>query len=67
MIKITFNKETIEVLNENKYVLKVSEKPITYSDEFKWLFIEEYLIEKTPRVIFEKAGFDVNILGTKRY
>lgn len=67
MSKITFNKETIEVLNENKYVLKVSEKSITYSDEFKRLFIEEYLRGKTPRLIFEEAGFDVTVLGTRRY
>lgn len=43
MSKITFDKETIELLNENPYVVKVSEKSITYSDEFKRLFIEEYL------------------------
>ena len=67
MSKITFNKETIEILKENKYVVKVSEKSITYSDEFKRLFIEEYIKGKTPRLIFEEAGFDVTALGTKRY
>lgn len=67
MSKITFNKETIDALKQNQYVVKVSEKSITYSDEFKRLFIEEYLRGKTPRVIFEEAGFNVTVLGTKRY
>lgn len=43
MSKITFSKETIESLKQNPYVVKVSEKSTTYSDEFKRLFIEEYL------------------------
>ncbi len=38
MSKITFSKETIELLKQNPYVAKVSEKSITYSDEFKRLF-----------------------------
>ena len=67
MSKITFNKETIESLKQNPYVVKVSEKSITYSDEFKRLFIEEYLKGKLPRIIFEEAGFDVTLLGIKRY
>ena len=63
MSKITFNKETVELLEQNPYVVKVSEKSITYSDEFKRLFIEKYLNGKTPKVIFEEAGFDVNLIG----
>lgn len=64
---ITFSKETIESLNQNQYVVEVSEKSITYSDEFKRLFIEKYLKGKIPRVIFEETGFDVIALGVKRY
>ena len=67
MSKITFNKEAIEALKKNQYVFKVSEKSITYSDVFKRLFIEEYLRGKTPRVIFEECGFDITVVGTKRY
>ena len=67
MSKITFNKETIELIKQNPYIVKVSEKSITYSDEFKRLFIDEYLKGKTPKVIFEEAGFDVNVLGVRRY
>lgn len=67
MSKITFDKTTIELLRKNPYIAKVSEKSITYSDEFKRLFIEEYLKGKTPKVIFTEFGFDIEILGVKRY
>ena len=67
MSKITFDKKTIELLRTNPYIVKVSEKSITYSDEFKRLFIEEYLKGKTPKIIFTEFGFDVEILGEKRY
>ncbi|WFD10154.1 IS3 family transposase [Tepidibacter hydrothermalis] len=67
MSKITFSKDNIERLNKNPYVKRVSEKSITYSDEFKIMFIEEYLRGSTPRTIFIDAGFDVEILGVKRY
>lgn len=67
MSKFIFNKETIEIPKQNPYVVKVSEKSITYSDDFKRLFIDKYLKEKTPKVIFEEAGFDVNMIGVRRY
>lgn len=67
MSKITFDEKTIQLLRTNPYIAKVSEKSITYSNEFKQLFIEEYLKGKTPKVIFTEFGFDVEILGVKRY
>lgn len=36
-----FTKDKIELLSNNKYIIKVSEKSITYSDEFKLLFLSE--------------------------
>jgi len=35
MSKIIFDEKTIELLKQNKYVVRVSDKSITYSDEFK--------------------------------
>lgn len=67
MSKITFSKEAIEELNRNPYVKRVSEKSITYSDEFKRMLIEKYLRGNTPRTIFIEAGFDVEVIGIKRY
>ncbi len=40
MSKIIFTKENIEILWNNPNVLKVSEKVITYSDQFKRAFIQ---------------------------
>lgn len=67
MSKIKFSKEAIKILEQNIHVKRVSELSITYTDEFKRLFIEEYLKGKTPRNIFESAGFDIEIIGVKRY
>jgi transposase len=67
MSKITFSKEYIRKLKENPNVAKVSKCCITYSDEFKRFFIEEYLKGKLPRLIFQEAGFDVDMIGKKRY
>lgn len=66
MSKKQFTDIEREQLSENKYVIKVSNKAITYADEFKQLFIDQYMLGKTPREIFEDNGFDVNVLGIKR-
>ncbi len=67
MSKLTFSEKDIEILSKNPNVLRISDKSITYSDEFKRHFVEEYLQGKLPRVIFEESGFDVDIIGCKRY
>lgn len=61
-----FTEREIKILNQNPYVKKVSEKSITYHDEFKQLLILQIDEAKTPRMIFEQAGFDVDIIGMKR-
>lgn len=66
MSKILFSSEQIDKLSKNKYVLKVSEKAITYTNEFKIHFIAEYNNGKTSRVIFEEAGLDVDTIGIRR-
>ena len=66
MSKQLFSTEQIEQLQKNPHVLKVSERTITYADTFKSKFIDEYLAGKTPRQIFEKYGFDIEVLGMKR-
>ncbi len=62
----TFTQEEIEKLSKNKYVKNVSAKGITYTDEFKRLFITENENGKMPREIFETYGFDIGVLGIKR-
>ena len=52
MSKIRFSKNEINKLSKNKYVLKVSDKAITYTNEFKIHFIAEYSKGKTSKIIF---------------
>jgi len=61
-----FTQKEIDMLSDNPYVKNVSAKEITYSDEFKRIFIAENEIGKFPREIFEEHGFDITILGIKR-
>ena len=66
MSKKIFSDKDIEILSNNKYVLNVSKKAITYTNEFKIHFIAEYNKGKSSRTIFEEAGFDSNMIGFKR-
>lgn len=66
MSKKRFTEEEREQMSKNKYVMKVSDKAITYADEFKQIFIDQYMTGKTPREIFEAHGFDVTVIGIKR-
>lgn len=50
MSKKTFTVEEVELLSKNKYVQSVSEKSITYSNEFKIHFIAESKKGKTSRL-----------------
>ena len=63
---VIFTEEQIKVLSNNKCVKNVSSKSITYTDEFKQLFISEKEAGKFPRLIFEEHGFDIDILGMER-
>ena len=49
MSKKLFTEREIEILSNNPYVKSVSEKGITYTDEFKRIFIEENGKGKLPR------------------
>lgn len=64
-IKILSGKE-VELLSQNKYVKTVSSKGITYSDEFKRIFIAEYEKGKVPSQIFKEYGFDIEVIGKDR-
>jgi transposase len=66
MSKKLFSVKEIKKLSSNKYVKSVSEKGITYSEEFKRIFISENEKGKLPRQIFKECGFDIEIVGTRR-
>lgn len=66
MSKKLFSIDEINALSENKYVKAASSRGITYTDEFKKLFIFERQKGKLPVQIFQNAGFDVEVLGNYR-
>src|SRR3954469_1340511 len=66
MSKTTFSDKEIKILQKNPNVLRVSSLAITYSDDFKNKFMNEYLVGKLPRQIFKENGFDIDIIGMKR-
>lgn len=66
MSKKLFNKKEIEMVSSNPYVKSVSTKGITYTEEFKKLFVDQYEKGKLPREIFEDCGFDIEIIGMDR-
>ena len=66
MSKKIFTEKEIKLLSANKYVKSVSSKGITYTDEFKHIFIAEKENGKLPREIFEECGFDIEVLGMDR-
>ena len=66
MTKRLLTKKEQELLMKNPYVKAVSEKAITYTDEFKRYFVAENVKGEFPREIFEEAGFPVDLIGMKR-
>ncbi len=66
MSKKLFTKAEIVELSKNKHVKNVSEKGITYTDEFKRIFVSENEKGKPPKIIFEEYGFDVEVIGYRR-
>lgn len=60
-----FTNEEIEILSKNNYVKKVTNKTISFTKEFKELFIEESNKGKGPTRIFIEQGFSPYILGSK--
>lgn len=61
-----FTEKEIKILSRNPYVKAVSSKAITYTDEFKRIFIVENEKGKLPREIFIECGFDISVLGKER-
>jgi transposase len=66
MSKKIFKEKETKQLSANQYVKAVSTKGITYTDEFKHIFISEREKGKPAREIFEHYGFDPEVLGMDR-
>lgn len=61
-----FTTQEIETLSQNQYVKSVSEKGITYTEEFKQNFIAWSEKGYLPSEIFFEHGFDCSVLGKSR-
>jgi transposase len=66
MPKKYFTEKEIKQLSNNQYVKSVSTKGVTYTEEFKRIFIAESESGKLPRQVFEEHGFDIKVLGIVR-
>lgn len=66
MSKKIFTEQEVRILSLIKCVKNVSTRLITYTDEFKRIFIKEYESGKLPRDIFTVNGFDIDMLGIER-
>ena len=66
MSNILFDEEQQKRLRANHWVKSVTEKSISFTEDFKIYFINEYNLGKLPKQIFKDAGFDINMLGDKR-
>jgi len=66
MSNILFDEEQKKQLRANHWVKSVTEKSISFTEDFKVYFINEYNLGKLPKQIFKDAGFDINMLGDKR-
>lgn len=66
MSKKLFTEQEIELLKQNKYVKRVGQKGITYTDELKQFAIAKSQEGFLSTEIFEMAGFDLTIIGRTR-
>ena len=67
MSKIIFSDNEVKNLIKNKYVKNVTNKAITYTDEFKEkLVFETENYKKFPRPVWEECGFNIDIIGNAR-
>ena len=61
-----FTIEEQKHLSSNPYAKNVTENSITYTDEFREYFINQYNIGIMPSKIFLEAGFNPKVLGIER-
>ena len=66
MSKLKFSEEDINKLKDNPYIKNISEKAITYADEFKEKFIELYNKGTIPTEIFRICEIYPEIVGQNR-
>ena len=67
MSKILFTDAQVKKLSKNKWIKNITNKAITYTDEFKYKLVKECEdYKKFPQDIFRECGIDPNIVGINR-
>lgn len=67
MSKILFTDIQVKKLRKNKWIKSITNKAITYTDEFKFKLLKECTdCKKFPRDVFYECGIDPSIVGKKR-
>lgn len=67
MSKIVFTDSQVKKLSKNKWIKNITNKAITYTDEFKIKLVKECEnFKKFPRDVFKECGIDPDIVGECR-
>ena len=67
MSKKLFTDVQVKKLNKNKWIKKVTNKGITYTNEFKYKLVKECEnYKKFPQEVFRECGIDPEIVGKGR-
>lgn len=68
MSKILFTDSQVKKLSKNKWIKKITNTTITYTDEFKYKLVKECEdYKKFPQDVFRECGIDPEIVGERRY
>ena len=67
MSKILFTASQVKKLSKKKWIKNISNKAITYTNEFKIKLVKETEgFKKFPQEVFKECGIDPEIVGIKR-
>lgn len=68
MSKIIFTDAQVKKLSKNKWIKNITNKAITYTNEFKYKLVKECEnYKKFPQDVFRECGIDPEIVGERRY
>ena len=67
MSKILFTDAQVKKLEKNKWIKNITNKGITYTDEFKYKLVKECEnYKKFPQDVFRECGINPEIVGKSR-
>ena len=68
MSKILFKDAQVKKISKNKWIKNITNKAITYTDEFKYKLVKECEnYKKFPQDVFRECGIAPEIIGERRY